>query len=449
MKIGIGLAAALAVAILSPSAAFAQGKPNKAADAAMGKMRQQGMAEAPAAVQAKGLTCTISDAIYLGESDEKSADGKKFKSKIYEVACQEGLGYLVGSPSPAPLDCLTLQTASEKDKATNKKSNVPVCRLPANADPKMGLSPILQKAGVSCAVTKGRWVGLSATAKINQYEVGCADGQAFMVVVPDVGSTAKQAVESCLKAASGGVTCEYFSKEAAIQGIKTLAAKSGRTCQISDARYVATKTSGGEFFEIGCTDGKSGYMVETDKNGAFSRAIECARAEPIAGGCTFTQLDNVGSNEEAGLYSKKAKEIGFACTVNKYRSLGLDGSGREVAELGCSDRADGAFALIPINPGQKGETYNCVRAEARNQTCRLSQKSAVYEKLHNQLENKGKACQVASTRGVGQTATGEDVVEVACTGSTGVIVTFYKDSDGIGLVTPCDKAQLVGGCKIK
>ena len=455
MKIGIGLAAALAVAMLSPSAAFAQGKPDKAADAALAKTRTAGMAEAPGALQVHGLSsCVLADAIFLGESNDKGADGKKVKSKVYEVACQDGSGYVIGNPSPTPISCLVLETVANQVGADGKKkTGGTTCKLPANADPKRGILNSVKSAGVSCTVDKARWVGASASTKVDVYEVGCSDGQASLVTVPQAGSTEKLVADNCIKVMSrDGGPCQSFTKAAAVSTITAMAAKAGRpACQVTDGRWVATKTAGGDFYEVGCADGKSGYMLETEKGGAFSRAIDCARAEPIAGGCTLTTTAVAGDTEDVNLYNAKAKEIGFACNVTKYRSLGLDGpNGREVVELACSDREDGAFALLPVSAGQKGETYNCIRSEARNQTCKLSKKQAVFPKLINQLQNKGKACQVAETRGIGQTADQQDVVEVKCTGAPGLVAVFNKASDGILQVMDCNAAKAIGGgCKLQ
>ena len=56
--------------------------------------RTQGKKEAPAVVQSIGLQCTVNDAYFMGTSTTK-VDGKDVKTNIYEVACGEGLGYLI------------------------------------------------------------------------------------------------------------------------------------------------------------------------------------------------------------------------------------------------------------------------------------------------------------------------------------------------------------------
>lgn len=455
MRIGIGLTAALVVALLSPAAAYAQAKEDKAVTAAIAKGRAKGMADTPTLMESKALGCTVADAYLKGTgAPSKGPDGKPVPgASIYEVSCQDGRGFVVGNPAPEPIDCLVLASAAAAAKAKDPKAKPTVCDLPGNADPKKGLIPVAQKAGVSCPIDKARWVGEDTTNKYDLFEVGCSTGEAFLVDSPKPGSAQKLASRNCSgPILQGQATCEFTTKASVLQSLGVLASGGGRKCDVGDARYVGTKTSGGDFLEISCAD-KTGFMLETTAAGAFARTVECGAAESIGGGCKLTAVSVAGDTADVATYTRKAKEIGFPCAVSKYRSLGLEGpKGRELVELSCSDRADGAFALIPVDAGQKGEYYNCIRAEARGQTCRLSEKAPLFEKLTNQLQNKGKACKISSTRGIGQNANapGQDIVEIGCTGAAGAVVVFDGASDALNQVMTCDQAKGVGAaCQIK
>ena len=67
-----GLAATLAVLALAP-AAVSQGK--KAAEISE-KARTQGMAEAPALAKAAGISCNVTDALFVGKTEDKKAKTK-------------------------------------------------------------------------------------------------------------------------------------------------------------------------------------------------------------------------------------------------------------------------------------------------------------------------------------------------------------------------------------
>ena len=53
------------------------------------------MAAAPALIEAAHLPCTLADARLMG----KAADGK---STYYEIACKDGLGYVLEAKDKAP-----------------------------------------------------------------------------------------------------------------------------------------------------------------------------------------------------------------------------------------------------------------------------------------------------------------------------------------------------------
>jgi hypothetical protein len=444
--LAIGLAAALAFAGLSPVTAHAAQPAASGPDA---KSKAKGQAEAPALMQQTGYACTISDATYLGASKAKNEEGKEVTTNVYEVACTEGLGYLVMAKegaTPEAYDCLKLATNAAK---TGGKL---VCSLPENTDFNKALQPLVTKAGERCTVNKTRWVGSSAESKIDEYEVGCAEGGADILVVPQPGSTKTLAAESCLQASRIGVVCEFFPKEQIVAQIKALAAPANRTaCQVTDATYVGQSSSNKHvFYELACADGKSGYMLETDEAGKYVNTIDCARAAGIAGGCKLTTV-SVGDTSDAATYTKLAHEIGYDCNVTSYRSFGMEqNGGREIVELACSNQAGGAVAFLPTAKGQTGEWINCARAEARGLKCGLNKPEATYALINTQLKAKGKDCPVNGARGMGSTAQGEDYVEVTCSTGGGLVLKYAPGKDNLSDVLACAQAKGIGGgCKLQ
>jgi len=411
------------------------------------KGREKGMKDAPALVSQSGRACTVSDALYKGSAKNKNAEGKTVTTDVYEVACQEGLGLIVlnAGGTVSANDCLQYQTAAASAADPAKALT---CALPANANPEKALQPLLARAGSQCQVAKARWIGYSPTALVNQYEVGCADNSAYILTVPTASSQRQLAADSCIKASSAGITCQYLPPEQIKTQIAALAAPANRQCQVSQARYVGSSSSGTSFYEVGCADEKSGYMFETDAQGRFTRAIDCARAGGIGGGCTFTNAV-VAESEGTGTYTKLASEIGYKCNVTQYRSLGLDAQGREVVELACSDHPEGAIVMLPVNKGQKGEVYNCIRAEARSLKCGLTKPDTSYSKITQQISGRGKECTVNNARGMGSDDKGNEYVEVACAGGGGMVVVYQAGADALSSTIPCSQAKGVGGgCKL-
>jgi hypothetical protein len=386
----------------------------------------------------------------MGVSKSKNEKGKDVTTSVYEVACQGGLGYLVmskeGEPAPDVFDCLKLEAAI---KAGGKN---PTCTLAANADLKPALQSLITKAGERCTVTQARYFGSNATNKVDDYELACSEGGAYILVVPQPGSTKTLVADSCLSASREGVSCEYQPKEAIVAQIKSLAGPANRTaCQINDAAFVGTSNSNKHnFYEIGCADGKSGYMLETDATNKYVAAIDCARAGAIAGGCKLTTVSE-GDTSDAATYTKLAKEIGYDCAVASYRSFGMEANGgREIVELSCSNKPGGSVAFLPTSKGQTGEWINCARAEARGLKCGLNKPEAVYAVINEQLKAKGKECPVNGARGMGSTAQGEDYVEVTCSTGGGLVLKYAPGKDNLSDVLACAQAKGIGGgCKLQ
>jgi hypothetical protein len=268
----------------------------------------QGMKEAPPLAQAAGAPCTIQTAAFLGTATQAGADGKPVQLKIYELACSEGLGYVImakPNEKPQAYDCVAI-----------KGSGSMTCNLPANANPAAGLQKFVTAAGATCTINNARYLGSSPASGINRYEIGCSEGTGYVLDTPLSGSSAKPAVMSCLKAESGQMDCQYTPKAQRVSHIATVAAAApnAKDCTAAQARWVTSDTGKGtDYYEIGCEGGKPGYMVEISTAGEkFVRALGCAQATGIAGGCNFTDV-NTAATSENGTYTTVATAADGKC----------------------------------------------------------------------------------------------------------------------------------------
>jgi hypothetical protein len=450
-SIAIGLAAALFAVALSPVAAYAADKPAKPADiAADPKKHDQGMKETPPLVQSTGINCTVTDALFMGQAPAKDAAGKDIHSKYYEVACQQGLGYVLQAPDSgdaAAFDCLAMSRYKPKEGEPDKGQIY--CRLAPNVDPLKGIEALMTKAAPGCSVSQATYMGASAADKVDQYEVGCASGDAYILQDPRIGSSKTLVAANCL-ALDPGQCPTYLPKDKYTARISAMAAPSGRQCQVTDGRYIGTSASNKHtYYEVACSDEKAGFVLEMDPTNKYAGSIDCARASSIGSGCTLTSAAAAQTAENA-TYSKLAQSIGYPCNVKAYHSFGQDQeTKREVVELACEDRPDGVIALLPVDTGQKGEYFNCVRAELRGLKCALTPTQATYARVSSQISAAGKSCQVSNARAVGKANDGAEFIEVACTGGGGQMVEYVPNSEKVKSVTPCAQAAGIGGgCKL-
>jgi hypothetical protein len=243
--------------------------------------------------------------------------------------------------------------------------------------------------------------------------------------------------------------CELFPKDKYLARLGQLAAPAGRPCQVTDGRFIGSTASKNSFYEVACSDQKSGFVLQVDAAGKYVSAIDCARASSVGGGCTLTTA-SAAQTEENATYGRLAKQIGYTCDVKSYHSFGQDqATGREVVELACNDHPDGAIALLPVDKGQKGEVFNCVRAGLRGLKCALTPPEATYAKISSQITAAGKSCQVNNARAVGKAQDGSEFVEVTCSGGPGQMLEYTPDPEKVKTVTACAQAAGIGGgCKL-
>ena len=442
--LGIGLAAAFVIALVSASPSFAAKALKDPMQLAMEQAKhKQGMTEGPKVVAAAGLPCTVVDATWMG--DAVGAD--KVKSHIYEVACLEGLGYVLISKEkvdkPELYDCVLTSTPTPDGKPGSL-----ACTLPGNANPALGLQPLVDKTGHHCSVDKARYVGQTATKAF--YEVSCK-GAAGVVIDSTLPVSAKSEVGaiSCASFEQGGKACQLTSKDDNIAPIKALAQKSVPTCQVTDQRYVLSTTDGADFWEVACGD-KSGFILQVGAGGDAVKTVPCANASYIGGGCGLTDAREA-ETQEAATYSGLARKAGFDCTVAKYAPFPISSTDKEVVELQCSNRPDGGVGIFPTtSAGAKPKVLDCIRSQAAGYKCSYTSTSTLYPKLTEQLKAAGKTtCVVSDARVIGRTDK-SDFVEVACAdGLSGWVVEYPNDSTVVADVLNCQQAASVGGgCKL-
>jgi len=438
--IEIGLAAALALFVVAPaSTVMAAKKPAAAEGGVDAKSREKGMAEAPPLVAAAGLSCTLTDARWIG-ADAKTKQG------FYEIACNPGLGGVIvatkdATTPPSYYPCL--ETAKP---GPDGKPGPLACKLPGNADAVQALAPFVAKSGVTCAIDKARSIG--ASTKNTFFEVACQGGYGYIMVTSFPADASKDVkANTCLAYEPGGnLFCELTSREAQLSMVDQLAAASGKNCTVTDKRYILSAINGSMYFEVACSDGK-GYVLERAANGSLARAIDCANA-PGGAECTLTDAREA-KTEQAGLYSRLAAKAGFPCKVEKYALFPSRGKPEEVVELKCSDRPDGGVAVFDASGG--GKVYNCIVAELQGYACSFTPKAASVVKISNDLKALGKgSCVVSDARVIGKTDAGDGFLEVACAdGLPGWVLNYAANSDTPKEVLSCRQASGVGGgCKM-
>jgi hypothetical protein len=156
------------------------------------------------------LSCEIS-AAQLVVSGSRRIDGKETPVRVFDVACAQGLGYLLetqGAATPVAISCLTAEEARAADVAKGKEPGF-FCKLPENHDVYAAVASLIASGtgGAQCMVQRLQWLGRSDSAHSEYSEVACEGGKGYVLGTALPGSQAKVTVTSCGDAARQGVRC--------------------------------------------------------------------------------------------------------------------------------------------------------------------------------------------------------------------------------------------------
>jgi hypothetical protein len=434
--IGLGLLAALIVAFTAPGVAMAAA-PAKPPPIDAAK-RKQGMADAPALVQSAGIGCQVSDAYLAGKTPPDKKTGS-LGASIYEVACGPGaVGFLIqtnGTSPPAVFSCVNQNYPPDMPAVAPHP-----CVLPDNLDLKTALTAIANKGKVPCAPDKFRGVGQTSTSTL--YEALCPTGVGYIVIASSSLDPAKDVTSNnCLffdaaDSPNKQIKCVLNTPEVRQAAADKVAQMANAGCTVKDRRYIGVLTDGTEGYEFACSDGK-GFIAKVNAQGAIAQTLDCAKL--AGGGCTLTDT-RAALAEQAGLYTRLAKESGSNCQVQKYAVFPARGS-EEVVELVCENGA-GAIGMFPATG--KGRVLDCGHSLVAGYKCSLGKPD--YSALTADLNRfDKKECQVSSVGLPKKAPDGTISLEVACSDGLPGYVIQFADPQTAKNVTGC---AFAGSCEL-
>jgi hypothetical protein len=261
--------------------------------------RAKAKAQSAALLESLQVSCEPSDAMLVVAGTRKpKSGGKEVETRVYEVACSGGMGYLIETQAgqmPLAISCLSAEEARAADAAKGREPTF-FCKLPENKDVHaMVTSMIMTGTGAQCEVRNLQLFGRSESTHSDYSEVACADGKGFMLRIAQPGSQAKTVVMSCAEAAKQSIKCRLtdtgpIEAPVTIQTFKEALARNAVTCNIGQLRLVGQEDHLKRYVvEYRCADqsnatvafiplpGNSNPYESLDCAAAFSqRGIVCA-----------------------------------------------------------------------------------------------------------------------------------------------------------------------------
>jgi hypothetical protein len=189
-------------------------------------------------------------------------------------------------------------------------------------------------------------------------------------------------------------------------------------------------------------------MLHADRTGKLVETIGCAQACGVGAGCTLTD-SRMAETQQDGVYTDLAKKAGFDCQVSKYALFPQSDTTKDIVELACSNRPDGAIGIFPAQGAST--VYDCLRSQDEGFKCTFTPTEAIYPHLTEQLRAKGKpSCVVSGARPFARGEDGSDFVEVACAdGGPGWVLVYPPQASAPSDLQNCAQvANVAGGCQL-
>ena len=271
------------------------------------------------------ITCQPTDAQHMG-SGKSRVGGQPVDVGLYEVACTNGMGYLltlVGLSNASGISCFaaaaTQQVApanNPSDAATPSADKVDsTCHLPANQDLNTMATTVIRNSGTACNAHGVKWLGQSGSPTLDYTEIACNEGQGFVLRTPAPGAIGVIDVLSCADAATHGAQCQMSAPAPAVAAaappasagsstlpegprpdlkwFKDALSKNGVSCDVKKARVVGRESIKRRYVvEYQCPQQPQGLVAYVPSPGDTTNSFEsmdCAAAAERKIACQFVR----------------------------------------------------------------------------------------------------------------------------------------------------------------
>jgi hypothetical protein len=159
-----------------------------------------------AMLRALHVSCQLREAALIGIGT--SAGSKKAQTTdVYEVSCQNGMGYLLSLRDRSKTSAISCFEAS-----TTPPSNSGLrCEFPHDAQLTTMATAVLRHIGVTCRARKIQWLGRSAAPHYDYTDIACTDGTEVVLRTPTPGTAGRISALNCLQALAHGARCRLTS----------------------------------------------------------------------------------------------------------------------------------------------------------------------------------------------------------------------------------------------
>ncbi len=291
---------------------------------------------------------------------------------------------------------------------------------------------VIAQTGVACTVTNARFIGAlslppadpkakgAKPISVNGYEVACKEGMGYsLLTMPE-----KPSATDCLASSGSPVLACHLPENANPKAALTpVMAEAGRTCSVSDAKFLGAAASGTSFYEVVCKVGE-GYVLQREP-GKPAVAFPCLAMAETKLTCSLT------TSEASKAYAKTlAASVKKPCNITDVRFVGSTRTGLDGYEMACGETG---YIFTVDAAGAVQQQVDCALAQSFLGGCKLvdttkaeTAENGIYTDLAKKI---GFTCKVNKYRLIGVMAGNTDVVELACADrADGAVAAFAEDT---------------------
>jgi hypothetical protein len=229
-------------------------------------------AAASALMAKSGKTCQLSKSRLIGALQSGDTG--------YEVACQDGSGYI-----------LTALPSGELHQAINCANAGEACKLTdatkAESAETGTYTRLAKASGFQCDVAKYRYIGMDQKNNSEVVELQCSNRpDGAIAMFPTNNSPGK--VFDCIQAGALDQSCK-LSDPALLypKYTQALVAKGKKTCTVSGAHWLASVNGGDNYIETACSDGLPGWVLLMTPQDAVSKVLTCGELKSAGVNCSL------------------------------------------------------------------------------------------------------------------------------------------------------------------
>lgn len=245
------------------------------------------------------IACQMSDAkLIISGTRRPASGGREVETRVYEVACGAGMGYLLetqGTEPPIGISCLNAEEARAADVAKGREPSF-FCKLPANKDVHATVASLIGAGGGGpCAIRELKPFGRSESTRSEYSEVACEEGTGYLLRTALPGSQAKTQVTSCSDAAKQGIKCRLtdtgpVETPVTMDTFKSALAQRGVSCAIDQLRMIGQEDHLKRYVvEYRCAGQSTSLVafIPLQGNANPFQSVDCKEAVEYAVTCEF------------------------------------------------------------------------------------------------------------------------------------------------------------------